>query len=200
MALDWEPWQLALLEPGAGRPAILLRIAPVAGDPIRLWAGAVRDLEIPPDAIETEEGAVYQSMGLLTDIPPIDLHINGDAGRYSFGISGAGVTAEVASLATLEAADVRNARVNLGLHYFDTQWQRGTPVLWLQEFYADNVVVERDDASRTIGLSVATIMSGRRRPTHSVWTDRDQQRRSPGDKFFDQVRRYFEGVTKPWPI
>lgn len=200
MSLDWEAWELALLEPGAGRPAVLLRIDPPVADTIRLWSGAVRDLAIPADAIETTDGAVYQSMGLLTDVPPIDLHINGDAGRYMFGISGAGITPEVASLATSEAADVMNARVNLGLMFFDAHWQKGTPVLWLAEFYADNVPVERKDGSRTIGLSVASIMSGRRRPTHSVWTDRDQQRRSPGDNFFSEVRRYFEGVTKPWPI
>lgn len=198
MALDWAPWELALLEPGAGRPGIVVRIAT---DPvIRLWAGAVRELALPADNVETVESAIYQSMGLLTDVPVIDMHINGDAGRYSFGISGAGVTAEVAALASAEAADVMGAQVNLGLFYFDANWIRGTPVLWLAEFYADNLTVERADDKRAIGLSVASLMSGRRRPTNSVWTDADQQRRSPGDTFFSEVRRYSQGTTKPWPI
>lgn len=202
MALDWEPWQLALIEGGGVRPAVLARLDT---DPVvRLWAGAVRDLSIPADPVEDVDGAVYQSMGLLTDIPVINQLLNGDAERVSFGISGVGVTAEVAALASADAAAIRSARVNLGVMFFDANWSRGTPVLWPWEGESDSLTVEWDgsgqSAQRTISLSVGSIMTGRRRPYNALWTDADQQRRSPGDLFFDHIRLYDEGSEKSWPI
>ena len=203
MALeDWTPTELALLEGGAQRPAILLRIAT---DPvIRLWSGAVRDLAIAADPVEDLDGAIYQSMGLLTEVPAVNQLLNGEAERVTFGLSGAGLTADLAALASTEAASIRAARVNLGVVFFDSQWQVGTPVIWPWEGEADSLLVEFSagggQAIRTLSLSVGSLMTGRRRPQISVFTDADQRRRSPDDGFFSEVRRYSEGSTKPWPI
>lgn len=202
MALDWEAWELALLEGGGVRPAILCRIDT---DPvIRLWAGAVRDLAIPADAVEDVEGAVYQSMGLLTDVPVLKQLINGEADRISAGLSGAEVTAEVAALASADAESIRSVRVNFGLMFFDANWIRGTPVLWPWEGEADSLSVEweggKTGATRRIALSIGSTLTGRRRPFNGLFTDADQQRRSPGDLFFSEVRRYDQGSTKVWPV
>lgn len=202
MALDWDPVFLALLEGGGVRPAVVLRLET---DPvIRLWQGAVRDLALDSDGVEDVAGAIYSSMGLLTDIPTLNNLLNGDAERLSFGLSGAGITAEIAALASAEAADIRSARVNIGILFFDANWQIGSPVLWPWEGEADSLTVDRqgngDLASRTITLSVGSITTGRRRPFNAIWSDEDQQRKSPGDKFFSEVRRYSSGITKPWPV
>jgi hypothetical protein len=203
VALPWAPSEIGLIEGGGGvRPAILLRIAT---DPvIRLWSGATRDLTIETDPVETELGATYRSMGALTDIPSVNQLLNGEAERVTFGLSGAGVTAEVLALASSEAASIRGVRVNLGAMFFDANWQRGTPVVWPWEGEADSLAVEWEAGDgtpiRSIALSVGSLMTGRRRPQISVWTDADQRRRSAGDAFFSEVRRYSEGSTKAWPI
>lgn len=203
MPLGWDPTALALLE-ASRRPGILLRIEPVAGEVIRLWSGAIRDLQIPVDAVETEVGATYSSMGALTDVPAVNQLLNGEAERVTFGLSGAGISAEVAGLASTEAALIRSARVNLGVLFFDANLQVATPVLWPWEGESDSLSVERtrsgDGALRTLSLSVGSLMTGRRRPQISVWTDADQRRRSADDAFFSEVRRYSEGSTKAWPI
>lgn len=202
MALDWEAWELALLEGGGSRPGILCRID---SDPvIRLWAGAVRDLAIPADAVEDVEGAIYQSMGLLTDFPQLSELLNGEAERVVAGLSGAGVTAEMADLATADASSIRSVRVNFGLMMFDANWIKGTPVLWPWEGEADSLTTSweggKAGASRKIALSVGSILTGRRRPFNGLNTDLDQQRRSPGDLFYSEIRNYTEESTKVWPV
>jgi hypothetical protein len=201
MALDWEAWELALLEGGGVRPAVLLRVetAPV----IRLWLGALRDVSIPADNVEGVEGAVYQSMGYVTEIPTLNQLVNGQAARVEFSLSGVVVTGEVADLASGSAADIRGARVNVGFMAFDANWQQGTPVLWPWEGEADSLTVERrgdpEGAMRTLKLSVGSALTGRRRAQTRYNTNNDQHLRSADDNFFDQIRRYNSGSTKVWP-
>jgi hypothetical protein len=202
MPLDWDPSANAQLEGGALRPAILLRIAT---DPvIRLASIAVRDVTIPTDAVETEMGAIYQSMGLLTDVPAINQMLNGDAERVEFGLSGVAVTGEIAALASGEADAIRGVAVNLGFFLFDANWQKATPVAWLADYEADSLSIERtgdaQGATRTMKLSCGSVMSGRRKPAISYFTDPDQRRRSADDAFFGFVRGYFAGTTKVWPV
>jgi hypothetical protein len=201
MALDWEAWELALLEGGGVRPAVLLRIAT---DPvIRLWLGAVRDLAIAADAVEDVDGAIYQSMGLLVDVPQLNQLVNGQAARVEFQVSGVAVTGEVAALASGSASDIRGARVNVGFLAFDANWQIGTPVLWPWEGEADSLTVERQadasGATRVLRLSVGTALTGRRRPAINYFTDSDQKLRTADDDFFSEIRRYSAASTKVWP-
>lgn len=202
MSLGWDAPALAQLEGGSVRLGILLRIAT---DPvIRLWAGAVRDISIDADGIEDTDGAVYQSMGLLTDIPTVNQLLNGQAERVEFALSGVAVTGEIAAIASTEAADIRGVAVNLGFLVFDANWQIASPTAWPWDGEADSLTVERQgDASsavRRLKLSVGSLMTGRRRARNAYWTDADQKRRSADDDFFDQVRTYWAGTTKVWPI
>lgn len=199
--LDWEPRALAEIEGGGVRAGIVFRVA--TDPPIRLWSGAIRDIALPADNIETEEGAVYQSMGLLTDIPTFNQLLNGQAERVEFGLSGVAINGEMAAIASTEAADIRDVEVNLGLLVFDANWQRISPVAWLAAYVADSLTVERqgssDGQTRTVKLSCGSLMTGRRRPAIAYWTDPDQRRRSADDSFFDQVRQYSISTTKVWP-
>ena len=201
MALDWDAPALAQLEGGAVRPAVFLRVA--SDPPIRLWVGAVRDLALPADAVETTDGAIYQSMGLLTGVPELNQLLNGEAERVEFELSGVAVTGEVAAIASTEAAAIRTADVNVGLAVFDANWQMVSPVAWLWDGESDSLMLERQgdaqNPSRTLKLSVGSLMTGRRKPQIGYFTDADQRRRSADDTFFDQVRTYTVGTTKVWP-
>lgn len=201
MSLDWEPWALAQIEGGGVRPAIVLRAA--TDPPIRVWSGAIRDIALPADTIETEEGAVYQSMGYLTEIPAFSQMLNGQAERVDFGLAGTAITGELAAIASTEAADIRDVEVNVGLLVFDANWQEMSPVAWLGAFIADSLGIDRQGAmegqTRSVKLSTGSLMTGRRRPRIAYWTDPDQKRRSATDMFFEFVRQYSISTTKVWP-
>lgn len=169
-------------------------------DPVvRLWAG-VGNFVMPQDTVETELDAalrVYRGAGELLDIPALQQMINGLAERLTFGISG--VSAEAMRLAEEEAAEVRGARVNIGLGFLDRETlQLVPPVTWLWEGEADTVPVSKQDGTRTIGISVGTINTDRKRPTLDTYTPVIQRRRSPTDAFCDFVPLYNAGSTKKW--
>jgi hypothetical protein len=202
MALDWDDAALAQIEGGGVRPAILVRIAT---DPlIRLWTGAVSDLAIGADVVETTDGAIYQGMGVLTNVPAVNQLLNGQAERIEFTISGAAITGEIAAIASTEAAAIRGAKVNMGLLAFDSNWQIASPTAWLWEGYADSLGVDRKgdakNPTRGVKLAVGSLMTGRRRPAIGYWTDPDQRQRSADDSFFDRVRQYSIQTTKVWPV
>lgn len=186
----------------AKRLGVLLRVG--TSPAIRLWSGAVRDLAIPSGGAEPDDGAVYQSMGLLTGIPELGAALNGEAERVEFALSGAAVTGEVAALAQDSAAGIRGVSVDVGLVLFDDAWQLVPPVYWLWSGTADSIGVERSgDAqspTRTLKLSAGNVFTGRRRPSLGYFTDIDQKRRSADDAFFDQVAKYSRGTTKVWGL
>lgn len=201
MSLSWTRALQAHLAGGEVRPAILFRMAT---DPVvRLWAGA-GDLALGSDAIETTDGAIYTGMGELLSPPQVNALVNGLAERVDFTLSGAAVSGEVAAIASTEAADIRGAAVNLGFFVFDADYQQLTPALWLWDGVADSLKVNRQangqDGTRSVALSVGSLLTGRQRPDLSYWTPFDQRRRSTDDAFCDRVPLYSQGTTKVWPI
>jgi hypothetical protein len=205
---DWPAVSIEMLRSGLVRGAILFRIATGLNDSpigpvIRLWAG-IGEMTIDADTIEDDAGNLYQGLGLLGGIPAVSELINGLQERIAFSISGEGMTADIAAIASTEAADIRGARCNLGFLIFDKDWQIASPTAWLWEGTADSLTISRDgdaeSATRTITLSVGSLFTGRRRPQIAYFTDADQKRRSPDDDFFINVRGYSAKTTKVWPI
>jgi hypothetical protein len=196
----WSAPALAHLEGGGVRPGFLLRVA--SSPVIRLWTG-IGPLQIDSDAIETDDGASYQGSGYLVNLPAVSALINGVAERADFTLAGTAIDGPIAALASAEAGAIRGAAVNLGLLVFDDTWQKLSPVAWLWDGEADSLIVSRADqggqATRSITLSVGSIMTGRRRPGIAYCTDADQRRRSADDAFFDRVKIYNRGSTRVWP-
>jgi hypothetical protein len=184
----------------AKRVGALVRI----GTPtvLRLWAGQVRNIEIPSGGAETTDGATYQSMGLLTDYPQLSAALNGEADRFELSVSGVAVTGEAAALAQSNASDIRGVAVDFGLILFDDAWQLIEPVFWLGSGTADSLSVVRnpDGLTRKLSLSVGNVFTGRRRPNLVFFTDIDQKRRSPDDTFFSEVAKLQTGTTKVWGV
>jgi hypothetical protein len=184
----------------AKRPGALVRIA--TPTIIRVWAGQVRELAIPAGGAETTAGAIYQSMGLLTDLPQLSAALNGEADRFDLAVSGAAITGEIAAIAQSSASDVRGAAVDIGLVLFDGDWQLIEPVFWLGSGTVDSLTVQRapDGSTRSIKLSAGNVFTGRRRSNLSFFTDVDQRRRSSDDSFFSEVSKLQSGTTKVWGV
>lgn len=201
MALGWDAAWIRQIEKGQVQAGVFFRLA--TAPVVRLWAG-VGPTVLPDDLVETTDQAEYRGTGELLDLPEISQLINGVAERVNFSITGTAVTGEVAAIASTEAADVRAAVVNIGFCALDEDAQQLSDVAWLWEGEADSLIVDRSPdgetgIARKVSLSVGSVMTGRRRPSPSYFTDPDQRSRSADDRFCDTVKRYEPGTTKVWP-
>lgn len=183
---------------GGVRPVMLLRIA---GNPIaRAWSG-VGNLQIPVDVVETDADALYRGVGALLDWPQMEVLLNGEAGRLTFGMSG--VDAVVQALFEDDLTDLEGAAVNVGVAFLDEDWQLVAPPLWIIEGEVEDGVTDQsrsgDTMVRGIELNVIYGSKDRRRPLLANWSPQDQELRSPGDKFCERTPLYNEGVTVSWP-
>lgn len=171
------------------RQSVLFRIET---DPVtRLWGG-VGDLIIPADIVEPAP-ALYLGGGSLVNIPELDQVINGTAARLDITVSG--VSAVTLALAIEEAATVKGAKVHIGNVYFDDDWQIDD-VEWIAVLRADTLTTARQGQTRSITLSIGTDFTDRSRAPVSFWTDADQRRRSPTDRFFDHIAGISAGTSR----
>ena len=187
----------AMSEAGAPLYSVLLRIETPA-QVVRAWAG-LGDLEIPADDVETST-STYLGVGILNEVPALRQLIGGVAERLDFTLSVPG--GEIFSLADEEVEQVRRAPVNVGLIFFDEDWQQ-TPVSWLWAGTADSPSVSRQASgmtvTRQIKISAGSAFTDRTRAQLSTFTDADQKRRSPTDTFCARVDRYTQTSTVKWP-
>lgn len=163
--------------------------------PARVWGG-VGDLVIPADIVEVAP-ALYLGAGELLSAPDFQQLINGTAERLNITVSG--VNAESQRLALEEAASVKGARVHLVRFDFDDDWQL-VGVEYEAVFRADSVTTDntasQDGRTRTITLSIGTDNTDRSKAPYAFWTDADQRRRSPTDRFFDHIAGITRGTSR----
>lgn len=100
---------------------------------------------------------------------------------------------DLLSSALAETGEVDQKMLTISLQLFDDDWQPvGSPVGIFRGFMQPPAVSraagsETDGGTQTITLDAENIFYGRARPPYGRNTDRDQQARSPGDKFFGFV-------------
>lgn len=181
---------------GAPRYSVLVRFGMVT--PVRAWAG-LGDLEIPADDVEPA-GATFLGIGLLGNVPALRQLIGGVAERLEFSLSVP--SGEVFALADEEAASVRSAPVDVGVIFFDEDWQQ-SEVAWLWNGVADVPSCSRTgnglNVVRTVRISVGSAFTDRTRPQHTYFTNADQKRRSATDDFCHRVDLYSVNSTIKWP-
>lgn len=187
----------AMSAAGAPRYSILLRIE-TTEEVVRCWAG-LGDLEIPADDVE-DAAATYLGVGVLAEIPPLRQLIGGTAERLDFVLNVPG--GDIFDLADVGVASVRRAPVQVGLIFFDADWQQ-TPVAWLWAGTADSPAIARQsnglEVTRQVRLSVGSAFTDRTRPQLASFTKADQRRRASDDTFCDRVDLYTQGATVKWP-
>lgn len=173
-----------------------------ATDPvIRVWAG-FGDCK---GGINTIDGSdhIYSGMGELKQIPDLEALINGQAARVVFTLSG--ISTAGMELADSDPDSFKRKLVSIGLATFDSDWQKDSDIFWLWWGYGDTVLINISQGDtpgqfiNTVGLSVGSIFTSRRRPQYSHLTDAEQQALHPGDKFCDRVAMYSNQTPKSWP-
>jgi hypothetical protein len=199
--LGLNPDELAALDSSAHRIGVFFRLAT---DPIvRIWLG-VGAIE-PGVNVYDAVGATYLGFGEIQSVPNFKQLINGAAERVEFTLSG--VSGDVLQIAANgDAQDVKGKELAVGFAIMGADWKLLGPIRWCANYVADYLGIEQQpvedpngDAVRILRLSCGTTFTGRRRPKFSYFTNRDQQARSPGDRFCERVQIYATGFSKTWP-
>lgn len=193
--------ELAALEAGSVRIGVFFRLET---DPIvRVWLG-VGAIE-PGVNVYDISGASYDGLGAITSVPPFRQLINGKAERVDFTVSG--VSGEILQVASGgDPEQVKGKRVAVGFALMAEDWSLLGAIKWCANYTADYLSIRQEVTNspqapivRTISLSCGTLLTGRRRPSFSYFTDYDQQARFPGDLFCQRVSVYVNGFSKTWP-
>jgi hypothetical protein len=111
---------------------------------------------------------------------------------------------DILSSALAETGEVDQQLLTVSLQLFDDDWQTvGVPIGLFRGFMQPPRVTrtpgtETDGGTQSVSLTAENIFYGRARPPYGRNTDRDQQARSPGDKFFGFVSTLlFKKITYP---
>jgi hypothetical protein len=202
--MDLSDQEYTALDGGSFRIGFFFRLAT---DPVvRLWLG-VGKIAPGVNAIDLT-GAVYTGFGEIVNVPAFRQLINGQAERVEFTLSG--VSEQIIQIASQEdAPNVRGKDCALGFALMGNTWQLLGPIRWIRRYTADFLAVRQtltdnpdQPIVRTVTLSVGSLMTGRRRPGLSYFTDQDQRRRSAGspvDRFCERTVLYTQERRKSWP-
>ncbi len=169
---------------------------------LHVWMG-VNDCPIGIPALDPT-GTVYQGAGRLLGIPELELLINGKGDQIAFSLSGV----DVDFIADLDenAPEVRGASVIVGIAPLDERYQPICQIvpLWrgVADYWAAGAKAPDDPTKsivQSISLNVGVGDTSRATPRSLTFTTPCQQRRAPGDRFFDRVNRYVAGLLIAWP-
>ncbi|RZJ06102.1 MAG: hypothetical protein EON89_00860 [Brevundimonas sp.] len=183
-----------MTEMGAPRYSVFVRIE-CKTEVVRAWMG-FGDYPVAADPVDTD-GGIYQGVGKIGAVPALRQLVGSVAERITFALDG--VDAQTLSLADDRPDEVRDAPVNVGLAFFDEDWQQAGPIAWLWDGVADSPSIDREGQVRSASLSVGSALTDRTRPRFTFYTDADQQRRSPGDRFCERVAGYSVESTVKFP-
>lgn len=201
MTISFNDDELAILESDVQNIGIFFRLET---DPVvRLWLG-FGDIEPGINAYDLT-GAEYLGFGEIQNVPAFNQLINGKAERVEFTMSG--VSGEILAIASGgDSEQVKGKRVAVGFAVMDANWALLGSIKWSANYSADYLAITQqlsaDPAQpivRTVTLSCGTLLTGRRRPSFSYFTDQDQQARFPGDTFCERTPIYANGFNKTWP-
>lgn len=113
----------------------------------------------------------------------------------SVTVSMSGVDETTIGLALEDSGEVQDSLMRIYLQFFDSDWQpvAAAPCLFFgfmqppEVTETDGDILEGEGKTRTIRVTAQNVFFNRTRPAGGRYTDRDQQVRSPGDKFFQFV-------------
>ncbi|WP_315759299.1 MULTISPECIES: hypothetical protein [unclassified Bradyrhizobium] len=193
--------ELAALESGMQRLGLFFRldVQPV----VRIWLG-VGKIRPGVNAYDPD-GAEYKGLGEIAELPPFKQLTNGAAERVTFTLSG--VSGDVLKIASSgDAEQVKGARCAQGFAIMDQEWALLGPVHWCANYMADYLGLTQEPVEelggvivRTVQLSCGTLLTSRKRPSFSYFSDPDQRARSPGDRFCERTPLYANQFNMAWP-
>lgn len=148
---------------------------------IRLWNGT--------GTLKTLDGKSWEGIAGLGDIDGLEQSVDGTAPEQTFTLSG--VDARFAAVAKGDADEYFDRPVKVYLQFFDAGWQPLDDPFAVSLRRMQRIKAKRTDTEEGFVYSVSvmaeTPFTTRRRPPFSYNTDRDQNRRFPGDRGFEEV-------------
>lgn len=182
------------LRKGGVRPIVVYRIA--ASPVVRAWSG-VGDLTIPMDTVETTGANTYKGVGIIRELPAIEILLNMTAGRLAIAVSG--LSAEIQDLVEADAADVEGAAINIGLGFLNGRQQLIGGIFWMVDGVLEEVFTDTSAELRAAGVQIAYGQVDRRAPLRGYWSPADQEARHAGDLGCSRTPLYDEGRSIVWP-
>lgn len=192
MADFFTPDQIAVLSATTVRCDFLVAFEFASGTK-RAWNG---NTEL------TIGGAVYQPMFGTGQIEGLGYTNEGTASdSVTLTLSGLpGDRIDILSAALADSGEVAQRMVTIALQLFDNNWQPvGAPINLFRGFMqrpkvSRTAMQDGEGSTQSISLVAENIFYGRARPANGRNTDRDQQSRSPGDRFFGFVAALVQKV------
>lgn len=169
------PVERTVVELRSAPVAFLVKFSFVSAD-VRVWTGFGKLLTLDQQ-LWSGLGELVQLDGLTAAFGP-----SAPPGR----IVASGVSAELITRARAETAEFVNRPLSIYLQGFNDRALVGLPVPLALRIMT-NMEITRDAGTRSIAINHESPYVGRNRPAAAWYTDRDQQKRFPGDTFCDQT-------------
>lgn len=180
----FTPDQIELMSKGTVRTDILAEFQFIS-QTVRIWNG-----HSPLEA----GGHTWKPMHGMAQIDGIGISGGTTSETVNFTLAGLpDQDPDLLGLALSETPDVDQQLVILYLQLFGEDWQPvGNPIGLFWGFMqppkvSRSVVSGVDNPVQTVTMSAENAFFNRSRPANGRYTDRDQQQRHPGDKFFQFV-------------
>lgn len=154
----------------------------------RVWTGFGR--------LSTTDGQVWSGLGELGSIEGLSTALNAaaPAGR----LTASGVDPTLLAIAVGETDDFIGRPVAILLQAFNANRTLSGPPVTLAVRLMTALEVTRSAGVRSLSISHETPYTGRKRPAGGFYSDRDQQKRYPGDKFCERTQMLIF-QTRRWP-
>jgi hypothetical protein len=141
----------------------------------RVWTGF--------GPLRTLDGRMWEGLGAVVDIE-IGAGIGTHAAPGHLLMSG--VDPDIVTMANGDVGDMIDRMVAIYLQPLNSSGLYGLPVS-LGRRIMKNLESSRDAGTRTIAVNHEGFYTGKRRPPAGLLSDRDQQKRHPGDKGLERI-------------
>lgn len=151
-------------------------------------------------------GHTWQGTGELIQLDGLESPIGTVAPKTTFTLSG--IDATLVTLARNASDRVKDRRATIYIQFFDITPDDASIEPWslLDEPFAASTwlmdqmtYTAQGPAQRGIALTAESLWTNRRRPAFGLFTDRDQNKRFPGDRGLEQVVDLVSKTIR-WPV
>lgn len=192
--------ELAALDAGSCNFGAFFRLET---DPVvALWLG-FGDIKPGVDTYDPGGTQIYKGFGTLMGVPAFQQLIGGKAESLDLNLNS--FDPNIVALAMSDADSVKLKPCRLGTAIMDHLWNLVGPIRWPFNGTAQFIKIRVQPAGspgdatlKTVSLRVASQFSGVGRRGASYWTQYDQDRRSPGDRFCERASSTTD-FEKVWP-
>lgn len=165
--------------------------------PRRFWFG-FGDLEAA--------GHIWQGTGEMIQIEGLESPIGTVAPKSTVTLSG--IEPALVTLARNASDRVKDRKATIYIQFFDITPDDASVDPWslldspfaVSTWLMDQMTYSaQGPVQRAITLTMESLWTNRRRPAYGLWTDRDQNKRFPGDRGLEQVSDLVAKTIR-WPV